>query len=90
VVSRCKFFALALALVFLPACFALQPAVHHPLDGLTPEEYFKVYNVLSAAGKLGEKTVFTSILLQEPPKSEVLSWKPGMPIVRKVDVVLIT
>jgi primary-amine oxidase len=64
--------------------------VHHPLDGLTPEEYFKVYNVLSAAGKLSEKTIFTSILLQEPPKSEVLAWKPGKPIVRKVDVVLIT
>jgi hypothetical protein len=41
-------------------------------------------------GKLGEKTEFSSILLREPPKAEVLAWKPGMPFVRKVDVVLLT
>jgi primary-amine oxidase len=69
-------------------CCALQPVVHHPLDGLTPDEYWKVYNTLNAAGKLGEKTLFASILLKEPPKSQVLAWKPGDPIVRKVDVVL--
>jgi primary-amine oxidase len=57
---------------------------------LTPEEYWKVYNALSGAGKLGEKTVFSSILLREPPKSEVLAWTPGQPIVRKVDAVLLT
>ena len=69
-------------------CCALQPVVHHPLDGLTPDEYWKIYNALSAAGKLGEKTQFASILLHEPPKAEVLVWKPGDPFVRKVDVLL--
>jgi primary-amine oxidase len=64
--------------------------VHHPLDGLTPDEYWKVYNVLSAAGKLAETTQLYSILLREPPKVEVLAWKPGKPFVRKVDVVLLT
>jgi primary-amine oxidase len=72
----------------LQTCCALQPVVHHPLDGLTPDEYWKVYNTLNAAGKLGEKTLFASILLQEPLKSQVLAWKPGDPFVRKVDVVL--
>ncbi len=88
--SRCKYVIYAVLLLSFSACFALQPSVHHPLDALTPEEYWKVYNALNDAGKLGEKTVFASILLQEPAKSVVMSWTPGMPIPRKVDVVLLT
>lgn len=89
-ISRSGVFVFAVLLFALPTCIALQPEVHHPLDALTPEEYWKVYRVLSDAGKLAEKTEFSSILLQEPPKAEVLAWKPGMPFVRKVDVVLLT
>ena len=89
-VFRSRFFAAVFLVLFLSPLFALQPAVHHPLDALTPEEYWKVYNALSGAGKLAEKTVFSSILLREPPKSEVLAWTPGQPIVRKVDAVLLT
>ena len=33
-------------------CCALPAVVHHPLDGLTPDEYWKAYNTLHAAGKL--------------------------------------
>jgi len=90
VVSRCKFLSLVLFLLPLTASFALQPNVHHPLDALTPEEYWTIYNTLESAGKLEEKTVFASVLLQEPPKSEVLAWKPGMPIRRKADAVILT
>ncbi|MGD1081860.1 MAG: hypothetical protein ABR881_26375 [Candidatus Sulfotelmatobacter sp.] len=88
--SRSRVFIFAVLLFALPTCSALQPEVHHPLDALTPEEYWKVYHVLSDAGKLAEKTQFSSILLREPPKAEVLAWKPGNPFVRKVDVVLLT
>ena len=89
-VSRCRNYIFAfLFLVFMP-CFALPPAVHHPLDSMTPEEYWKVYNTLQDAGKLGEKTIFSSILLQEPNKSDVLAWKPGKPFTRKADAVLLT
>jgi primary-amine oxidase len=90
VVSRCK--ALLFALLFLSVvrCFALAPTVHHPLDALTPEEYSKIYNILQTAGKLEEKTIFTSVLLQEPVKSEVLAWTPGSAFKRKADVVLLT
>ncbi len=69
---------------------ALQPVVQHPLDALTPSEYMTVYNTLQASGKLDEKSLFTSILLREPEKSVVLAWKPGMPIPRAADVVLLT
>jgi primary-amine oxidase len=87
---RSRVFTFAVLLFALPTCIALQPEVHHPLDSLTPEEYWKVYHVLSDAGKLAEKTQFSSILLREPPKAEVLAWKPGKPFVREVDVVLQT
>ena len=89
-VFRSRHFAFALLMLCLSTAFALQPSVHHPLDALTPEEYSKVYNVLQSAGKLEEKTIFTSVLLDEPAKSEVLAWKPGMAIPRKADVVLLT
>jgi primary-amine oxidase len=62
--------------------------VDHPLDPLTPAEYWTVYKVLRAAGHVEEKTVFASILFHEPPKQEVLAWKPGDPVSRKADVVL--
>jgi len=88
--SRSGVFFFAVLLCALQTCFALQPEVRHPLDALTPEEYWKVYHVLSDAGKLAEKTEFSSILLREPLKAEVLAWKPGKPIVRKADVVLQT
>ena len=87
-VFRCKATLLFLLSLFLTPAFALQPTVHHPLDALTPEEYQKIYNTLQAAGKLEEKTIFASILLQEPAKAGVLSWTPGSPIERKADVVL--
>ncbi len=87
-VFRCRVLGFLLLLLSLSSSFALQPTVHHPLDALTPDEYWAVYNVLQTQGKLAEKTVFTSVLLQEPNKSVVLAWKPGMPIVRKADVVL--
>lgn len=89
-VLRCRFFIFVMLLLCVSSCFALQPIVNHPLDALTPDEYWKIYNVLQGAGKLAEKTIFSSILLHEPPKSEVLVWKPGMPIPRKADAVLLT
>ncbi len=89
-VLRCRLITFALLLLCLVPSFALQPTVHHPLDSLTPDEYWKAYNILQAAGKLSEKTIFSSILLREPPKADVLAWTPGMPIVRKVDIVLLT
>jgi primary-amine oxidase len=78
------------SLLISSSLWALPPAVHHPLDALTPDEYWAVYNTLRDAGKLEEKTVFSSILLHEPAKSDVLAWKPGDPIVRKADVILLT
>jgi primary-amine oxidase len=89
VVSRSKAVLVAVLFLFVLPSYALPPSVHHPLDALTPEEYWVVYNALQGGGKLAEKTIFASILLAEPPKAEVLAWKPGMAIPRKADVVLL-
>ena len=88
-IYRNKVVSLFLFFFLLSPAFAAQPVVHHPLDALTPEEYSKIYNILQAAGKLEEKTIFTSVLLLEPVKSAVLAWTPGSPIERKADVVLL-
>jgi primary-amine oxidase len=74
--------------LLMTASFALPPKVHHPLDALTPDEYWTIYRALRDAGHVKEQTVFTSVLLHEPPKQEVLKWKAGDPMPRKADVVL--
>jgi primary-amine oxidase len=86
----CRFvlrFLAAAVLLSLPAA-ALAPTVHHPLDALTPAEYWVVYKAIKDAGHTEEKTIFSSVLLHEPEKQYVLGWKPGAPIERKADVVL--
>ncbi len=74
-------------LLAVPAS-ALAPVVNHPLDAMTPAEYWVVYKAVRAAGHTEEKLLFTSVLLHEPEKSYVLGWKTGDPIERKADVVL--
>jgi len=54
--SRTRALVFAFLVFAFQTCCALQPVVQHPLDGLTPDEYWKVYHVLSDAGKLAEKT----------------------------------
>ena len=85
---RLRIFAAAIFLLFAVRSFGMQPAVHHPLDALTPDEYWKVYTLLRGAGHVEEKAVFSSILLREPDKSAVLAWHEGDPIPRRADVVL--
>ena len=81
-------FAWLATLVFSLPAGALTPAVYHPLDALTPAEYWVVYKAVRDAGHTEEKTIFSSVLLHEPEKQSVLDWKPGMPMERKADVVL--
>ena len=85
---RCLLRFLAATLLFSLPAAALAPAVHHPLDAVTPAEYWVVYKAIRDAGHTEEKTIFSSVLLHEPEKQYVLAWKPGSPIERKADVVL--
>ena len=74
-------------------CLLLAPSgnaqnAKHPLDGLSTEEYWTVYDVIQASGHLDEDTHFASILLHEPAKDVVLAWKSGQPVPREADATL--
>ena len=72
-----------------PFAWPVQPTVDHPLDALTPQEYWTIYQTLRSEGHVHEKTLFTSVLLHEPDKQIVLQFTPGSAIDRKADVVLL-
>src|SRR5215467_10349305 len=61
----------------------------HPLDALTTQEYWSVYDVLRDSGKMDADTVTHSVLLHEPAKDKVLAWKSGDPIFREAEVILL-
>ena len=53
------------------------PQAQHPLDGLSGREHWTIYDALIASGRTDSTTSYLYIGLNEPPKSEVLAWKPG-------------
>lgn len=55
----------------------------HPLDALTAGEYWAVFETLKASGKLDAASRYAGVNLHEPPKAEVLRWKPGDPFRRE-------
>lgn len=77
------------ALLSISLAAAAAIAQHHPLDGLTTAEHWAVYDILQASGNLTEDTLFASVLLRPPDKSLVLAWKPGQPLKRSADVILL-
>ena len=86
----CLCFVLAvLFLAFVVDLAAAQTPVLHPLQALTSQEYWIVYDVLRDNGKLDADTFVPSVLLHEPPKDRVLAWKMGDPVFREADVIII-
>ncbi len=61
----------------------------HPLEGLKSLEYWAVYEVLQATGKMDADTFCISVLLHEPAKDKVLGWKTGDAFAREADVILL-
>src|SRR5687768_15249608 len=80
---------LVLLIALLAPAPLLAQSVTHPLDGLVTAEYWTVYDVLQSAGHLTPETKFTSVLLRPPAKATVLAWRPGQPLPREADVVLL-
>lgn len=76
--SACVF-----ALMLSSGVRAYAQSPKHPLDGLTAQEIWNAYEVLQASGKVDAKTRYPSVQLKEPPKAEVLAWKPGQPMRRE-------
>lgn len=77
-------------LAMLFACLPLvaQSAVQHPLDALNASEITATMAILKNAGHVDDKTLVSSISLQEPPKANVLAWKAGDAIPRSAKAVL--
>ncbi len=55
----------------------------HPMDALTPQEVQLGAALLRKADLADERTLFATARLEEMPKPEVLSWKPGKPFSRR-------
>lgn len=78
----------AVLAVLLPsAAFAQTP--RHPLDGLSIAEHWVLYQTLRASGRLDTTTHFLYASLNEPPKAEVLAWRPGASFRREAKVHLL-
>ena len=73
--------------VFIFICFKNSFAQHsatvYPLDPLTATEIRKVVAILKSSGTTSEKDLFNIINLKEPPKQEVIGYKPGQPFRRE-------
>ena len=64
-------------------------AATHPLDPLTAEEISSAVEILRKERDLGEKVRFAGIVVNEPPKEQVLSFNPGDYFGREALVVLV-
>jgi primary-amine oxidase len=61
----------------------------HPLEMLTGDEITRAVEVLRASGRVDDSVLFASVVLHEPAKSELASWKPGDPVERRVRAMII-
>jgi primary-amine oxidase len=87
----CKQFArplLAFLACLLASVSLSAQTAKHPLDGLSIQEHWAALQILRTAGKVNPDTRFPMMQLKEPPKPEVLAWKPGQPIRREAFVVV--
>ena len=58
-------------------------ASEHPLEPLTAAETRDAVATVKLAKRLKDGTFFPYVALKEPPKAEVLAWKPGIPFRRE-------
>ena len=71
----------------LPAVGAA--AAPHPLDPLGEDEIRAAVAAVRATGRIGEAARFAAIVLQEPPKAEVLAHVAGDPVARRVRLTVV-
>ena len=79
-----------LALFISAAAVSFSGAVHaapHPMDPLSAEEFARAKEILQAAGHANNNTRYPLLTLLEPPKDEVLRWRPGEDFSRRARLV---
>src|SRR5215218_2380490 len=65
------------------------PGPSHPLQRLGADEIRLARTVLTEHELVGEHTRFAYLGLEEPPKGEVLAFRPGEPVERRVRAILL-
>jgi primary-amine oxidase len=65
------------------------PVVAHPLQRLGADEIRLAKALLVTHGLVGEHTRFAYLGLEEPPKAEVLAFRDGDPVDRRVRAILL-
>lgn len=81
-----KFSTAVLSALLMPsAVFAATPATH-PLDGLYPEEFASVTEILTDAGHSDGGTRYNWVTLEEPDKAAVKAFQPGAAFSRRAVV----
>lgn len=75
---------------FIAALAAVQTvnAASHPLDPLSYQEIWRVLELVRGAGHMDRDTRFSQLTLYEPPKRDVLAWRPGGEMPRKAYAVV--
>ena len=86
-VRRIHFFVFSILLVLTAHPVVGQAS--HPLDPLTAAEIKVAAKVLGASSQFPEGAIFSTIVLKEPLKSEVLSYKPGSQFSRQAASVIL-
>ena len=78
------------ALFLSAALFAFSgaAAAPHPMDPLSADEFGRVKAILKAAGHVDDDSRYPLLTLLEPPKSEVLKWRPGEEFSRRARLVV--
>jgi primary-amine oxidase len=69
--------------------FPINPTPSQPLDPLTPGEMCRAMQLAAADSRFPKddpRTLYDRVELQQPPKAEVLAFRPGSPLVRKAFV----
>ena len=65
-----------------------QQVARHPLDPLSEEEINQTTHILNASGKITPRMRIMAYSLHEPPKGDVLAFRPGQQVQREVFVVI--
>ena len=81
-----KFILVIFSLLLSPRPLPAQGT--HPLDPLNAPEIDSVVQILKTSGKFQEGMLFPHVVLQEPPKKEVLAFKLGAAFRREALVVV--
>ena len=76
--------------IFICFCALNLPAqkAQHPLDPLTAEEISAAVKLLKASPDFPKVALFSTVVLNEPPKDVVMNFKAGMPIHREAFAVV--